>query len=107
LRDPLLGPLIATTLAAVVGVGLAAVLANQTLAIILVVVWSVTAESLLVGFVPEVGRWLPGGAASAMAGTATAEGGLLPFWGAPAVLTGYAGVLAVAGARRLGRQELT
>jgi ABC-2 type transport system permease protein len=105
--SPLLGALIATSLAAVVGIGLGALLSNQTLAITLVIVWSVTAESLLVGFLPEVGRWLPGGASSALAGTATAEGGLLPFWGAAAVLVGYALALAAAGGRRLARREIT
>ena len=105
--SPLLGAIIAAALAAVLGVGLGALLTNQTLAITLVIVWSVTAESLLVGFLPEVGRWLPGGAASALAGTATAEGGLLPFWGAAAVLGGYALALAAAGGRRLARREIT
>jgi hypothetical protein len=104
---PLLGALVATTLAAVVGVGLGALLTNQTLAITLVVVWSATAESLLVGFLPEVGRWLPGGAAGALAGTATAEGGLLPFWGAALVLLGYAAAAAAAGERALARRDLT
>jgi ABC-2 type transport system permease protein len=105
--SPLLGAFIATALAAVVGIGLGALLTNQTLAITLVIVWSVTAESLLVGFLPEVGRWLPGGAVSALAGTATAEGGLLPFWGAAAVLVGYAAALAAAGGRRLARMGIT
>ena len=76
-------------------------------AITLVIVWSVTVESLLVGFLPEVGRWLPGGASSGLAGTATAEGGLLPFWGAAAVLVGYALAIAAAGERRLARREIT
>ena len=105
--SPLLGALIATTLAAVVGIGVGALLKNQTLAITLMIVWTTLVESLLVGFLPEVGRWLPTGASSALAGTATAEGGLLPFWGAAVVLGGYAVVLAAAGMRRLQRTEIT
>jgi ABC-2 type transport system permease protein len=105
--SPLLGALIATTLAAVAGIGVGALLTNQTLAITLVVVWTALVESLLVGFLPEVGRWLPTGASSALAGTATAEGGLLPFWGAAVVLAGYALVLAAGAARRLARTEIT
>jgi ABC-2 type transport system permease protein len=104
---PLLGALIATTLAAVVGIGVGALLTNQTLAITLMIVWTTLVESLLVGFLPEVGRWLPTGASSALAGTATAEGGLLPFWGAAVVLAGYALVLAAAGTRRMQRTEIT
>jgi ABC-2 type transport system permease protein len=73
----------------------------------LVVVWTGIAESLLVGFLPEVGRWLPGGAASALSGTATAEGGLLPFWGAAALLVGYGVAAAAAGTRRMERREIT
>jgi len=57
--------------------------------------------------VPEVGRWLPGGAAGALAGTATAEGGLLPFWAAALVLLAYAAAAAVAGERALARRDLT
>lgn len=105
--SPLVGALVATTLAAVVGIGVGALLVNQTLAFTLVIVWTATAESLLVGFLPEVGRWLPGGAASALAGTATAEGGLLPFWGAAAVLVGYALALVAASGRRLARKDVT
>ena len=56
---------------------------------------------------PEVGRWLPGGAAGALAGTATAEGGLLPFWAAALVLLAYAAAAAVAGERALARRDLT
>jgi ABC-2 type transport system permease protein len=105
--SPLLGALIATPLAAAAGIGVGALLTNQTLAMTLVVVWTALVESLLVGFLPEVGRWLPTGASSALAGTATAEGGLLPFWGAAVVLVGYALALAAAGGRRLARTEIT
>jgi ABC-2 type transport system permease protein len=72
-----------------------------------VVVWTSIVEALLVGFLPEVGRWLPGGAVNALAGTATEKGGLLPFWGAAVVLVGYGLALAVAGTRRIERREIT
>lgn len=103
---PVLGALIATGLAAVVGIGLGALLPNQTLAITVVIVWTSIVEALLVGFLPEVGRWLPTGAASALGGTVTAEGGLLPFWGAALLLTGYGLALAAAGTRLVGRREI-
>jgi len=104
---PVLGAVIATGLAAAVGIGLGALMPNQTLAITVVVVWTSIVESLLVGFVPEVGRWLPTGAASALGGTVTANAGLLPFWGAALVLTGYAVAIAAAGANVVTRKEIT
>lgn len=90
-----------------VGVGLGALMPNQTLAITVVVVWTSIVEGLLVGFVPEVGRWLPTGAANALGGTVTANGGLLPFWGAALILTGYGLALAAARTRLVGRREIT
>jgi ABC-2 type transport system permease protein len=104
---PVLGAFIATGLAAAVGIGLGALMPNQTLAITVVVVWTSIVEALLVGFLPEVGRWLPTGAASSLGGTPTAEGGLLPFWGAALVLTGYGLALAAAGTRAVERREIT
>jgi hypothetical protein len=104
-----LGSLLVTTLAAVVGAAVGAVIQAQTLTITLAVVWTSLAESLLVGLLPEVGRWLPGGASAALAGTATANGGLLGFWPAAALLAAYALLLvgAGAGAERLRRTEVT
>ena len=104
---PVLGALIGTALAAVVGVGLGALLPNQILAITVVVVWTSVVDALLVGFAPEIGRWLPGGASSALAGTATPEGGLLPVWGAAALLAVYGLAFAAAGTRVLERREIT
>ena len=104
---PLLGALIGSMLAAVVGIGLGALFSNQTVVVTLVIIWTALVESLLVGFLPEVGRWLPGGAASALAGTATEEGGLLPFWGAAVMLAGYGIAVAAAGTRRIERKEIT
>lgn len=104
---PLLGAVLSTALAAVVGIGLGALLSNQTLAMTVVILWSMVVEALLIGFLPEVGRWLPGGAASALAGTATAEGGLLPFWGAALLLTGYGLTLAASGTRFVVRRAIT
>ncbi len=104
---PVLGAFIATGLAAAVGIGLGALMPNQTLAITVVVVWTSIVEALLVGFLPEVGRWLPTGAASSLGGTVTAEGGLLPFWGAALLLTGYGLALAAAGTRVVERRAIT
>ena len=71
------------------------------------VVWTSIVDALLVGFVPEIGRWLPAGAASALSGTVTAEGGLLPFWGAALLATAYGLALAAAGTRLVERRQIT
>jgi ABC-type transport system involved in multi-copper enzyme maturation permease subunit len=104
---PLLGALLSTALAAVVGIGLGAIMPNQTLAITVVVVWTSVVDAILIGFVPEIGRWLPGGAASSLAGTATPEGGLLPIWGAALLLAGYGLAFTAAGTRLVVRRAIT
>jgi ABC-2 type transport system permease protein len=102
----LLGAVLATVLGAVVGVGLGALIRNQTAAITIALVWTQVVEGLLVGFVPEVGRWFPGGAASALAGVATPNGGLLPMGAAALLLTGYGLVFAAAGASAISRRDI-
>lgn len=104
---PVAGALLAMALGVIFGIGIGGVIHHQTTAIIVIVVWTSIIEALLTGFVPEVGRWLPAGAASAMGGTWTSEGGLLPFWAAALVLAGYCGTAAVAGTRIIARKDLT
>jgi len=104
---PILGGLIGTGLMTAFGIGLGALMPNQILAITVVIVWSTTVEALLINVVPEVGRWLPMGAASALSGTWSAEEGLLPFWSAGIVLTGYTLALAAAGTNLVTRREIT
>jgi ABC-2 type transport system permease protein len=103
---PLLAAIVVTALYAVIGIGLGALLRSQTLATIAALIWAFMVESILVGFIPEIGRWLPGGAANALAGTATAEGGLLPLWGAALVLAGYGLAFAAAGTRVVLRRDI-
>jgi ABC-2 type transport system permease protein len=104
---PVAGALLSMTLGAIFGIGIGAVIHNQTIAITAIVVWTSIIETFLTGFVPEIGRWLPAGAASALGGTWTSEGGLLPFWAAALVLTGYSATAAAAGTRLMSRQDLT
>jgi len=102
----LLGSLAATALAPVVGVGFGALVTSQTVAITIALIWSQVVEGLLVGFLPEVGRWLPGGAASALAGVETPNGGMLPMWAAAVVLAAYGLAFAAAGAAALARRDV-
>jgi ABC-2 type transport system permease protein len=106
-RTPLLGALLSVALAAALGIGIGALINNQTVAVSVIVVWTAVIESLLTGFLPEIGRWLPQGAASALGGVITSEGGLLPFWIAAAVLISYAVAVAGAGTQLIARKDLT
>lgn len=102
----LLGSVAATVLGAVVGVGLGSMVRNQTAAITIALVWTQVVEGILVGFVPEVGRWFPGGAANALAGVSTPNGGLLPMGAAAVLLTAYGLAFAAAGASTLARRDI-
>jgi ABC-2 type transport system permease protein len=103
---PLLGALAATALYPLVGVGVGTLLRNQTVAVTVALVWVLVVEGVLVGFAPAVGRWLPGGAGSALTGVATANGGLLPMWGAALLLAGYGLAFAAASTRLIMRRDI-
>jgi hypothetical protein len=90
----------------VIGVGIGALVRNQNIAVTGVLVWTVGIETLLVTFVPEIGRWLPGGASSALTGVATPERGLLAGWAGALVLAAYATAFVAAGARVLVRRDV-
>ncbi len=104
---PVAGALLSLALGVIFGIGIGGLIPNQTIAITVIVVWSSIIETFLTGFVPEVGRWLPTGAASALGGTWTIEGGLLPFWAAALVLTGYSAATAAAGTHLITRKDMT
>ncbi len=103
----LLGGIVATALFALVGVGVGSMVRNQTAAVAGAAVWVVVVEGLLVSFAPDVGRWLPGGAAAALSGVATANGGLLPIWGAALLLTVYGLAFAAAGTRFVLQRDIS
>jgi ABC-type transport system involved in multi-copper enzyme maturation permease subunit len=101
----LLGAIAATTIAGMVGVGIGALLTNQTLAITTTLIWSFVVEAIAVSFVPELGRWMPGGAAGAMSGASTYND-LLPGWAAALVFAGYGVAFAAAGTRFVLRRDV-
>ena len=103
----LLGAMAATVLSAVVGVGVGCLVRNQTAAVAIALGWTMVVEGLLVSFMPEIGRWLPGGAVSALSGAATAEGGLLPMWGGALLLGAYGLAFAAAGTRFIQRSDIS
>jgi ABC-2 type transport system permease protein len=103
----LAGGIAATALGALMGVGLGALMTNQTLAVTATLVWVLVVESLLGSFAPGVGRFFPGGTASAMSSVAPPSGAALPFWIAGLLFAGYALVAAEAGTRLVVRRDIT
>lgn len=93
----LAGTLAYTTLFAVLGVAVGALVRNQVSAVGGALMWFAVVEHTLVNLAPSVGRWLPGGAGQAIVRTPL-DGLLSPVAGT-AVLVGYAAVIAAAGIR--------
>jgi len=101
----ILGGLTATALCAIIGVGLAALLRNQTLAVTTVLVL-LTVESLLISNAPEVDRWLPAGASNAITQVATPKGGLLPMWAGALLFAAYGLAFATTGTRGIAHRDI-
>ena len=93
----LAGTLAYTTLFAVLGVAVGAVVRNQVSAVGGALVWFAVVEHTLVNLIPSVGRWLPAGAGQAIVRTPL-DGLLSPLAGT-AVLVVYAAVIAAVGIR--------
>lgn len=92
----LIGSAVSTTLYATLGVSVGALVRSQVAGIVVAVVWFFYAEYLLVWLLPDVGRWVPGGAAKAVSGWNMAGGDLLPAWAGGLLFVAYALVVAVA-----------
>lgn len=104
----LVGSLVGVTLYAMLGVGFGALIRNQVAAVITALLWMLLVESTLVSFLPEVGRWTPGGAAQAMTLSEPLRGGdLLSPWAGAALFVGYCVLLAALGARTTMRRDIT
>jgi ABC-type transport system involved in multi-copper enzyme maturation permease subunit len=91
----LLGGAAAAALWSAIGLGIGAVVRNQIGAIVGLCAWALLVESIVVGFVPNVGRFLPGASGLALAGVG--DGKLLGPVAGVLVLACYAVVLAAAG----------
>lgn len=94
-----LGATAGTVLYGALGVAVGALIRNQAAAIVITLVWMMVIENIFVGLLPALGRWLPGGAASALTSFSVKSGDLLPMWAAVLVLAAYATGFAVAGSR--------
>jgi ABC-type methionine transport system permease subunit len=91
----------------VIGVGVGALIRNQIAAVVAALVWEFVLEAILIGVVPAVGKWLPGGAARGLTRETLSSGNLLPAWGAGLVLLAYGLAFAVAGSQLLVRRDVT
>jgi hypothetical protein len=102
-----LGAAAGTALYAVLGVAVGALIRNQIAAVVGALAWVLIVEQLVVAFLPEVGRWLPGGAASAMFQASVPGGDLLAAWAGALVFLAYAAVFAILGTRLTLSRDVT
>jgi hypothetical protein len=104
----------------VLGVGLGTLLNNQLAAIVTVLLYLLLVEQIIIGLaslfgVGQIEEYLPGGAANAVltdlasAGSlgGLLGGGVLPWWMALLIFTGYALVAVLAGAAAAQRRDVT
>src|SRR3954468_2226098 len=104
----LLGATASTAIGGLVGVGIGALLTNQTLAITVTMVWIFVVETMLTSFASSVGKWLPGAAASSMSGVAPpGDANYLPMWAAALLFTVYGLAFAALGSRLLVRRDIS
>ena len=90
---------------AAIGVGLGAIVRNQVLAVIGLIVWAMLIDNLLVNLVPSVGSYTPGAASAAIIADpadyvlGAAAGGLL--------LLGYVAAFVAIGSLLVARRDVT
>jgi hypothetical protein len=104
-KEILAGSLAGGALFGVMGVGLAALLKDQVLALFVAIGWTLLVDSILTGVAPEVGKFLPSGALSGLLNSGGADLLDPPLGGL--VLLGYAALFVVAGGLVAQRRDLT
>jgi ABC-2 type transport system permease protein len=104
----LIGGVAAGALFGAAGAGLGALIANQTAAVTVSLVWLLAVEGLVVSLKSSgINRWLPGGALSAVAHGGSAPNTGLQFWAAVGCGVVYAGTLVAAGGLRIVHRDVT
>jgi ABC-2 type transport system permease protein len=105
----LIGGAAAGALFGAAGAGLGALLANQTAAVTVSLVWLLAAEGLVVSLTstPTVHRWLPGGALSTVAQGGSSATTAIQFSVAVGCALAYTASLVAAGALRLVHRDVT
>jgi ABC-2 type transport system permease protein len=90
LPQVLIGATASTVLYAMLGVSLGALIRHQAAAIAVAFGWFYYAEYLVVWLLPEIGKWVPGGAAKSLIGfSLNGTITLLPAWIGGPVFLGY------------------
>lgn len=102
----ILGAMLAVTLYGAMGVGVGSLVRNQVAAIVGSLILFLVVGDLLAGLVPEVGRWLPNGAADAMARLSSLGGQLLEPWAGAVVFLAWAVGLAALGSATTMRRDV-
>ena len=104
----LIGGVAAGALFGAAGAGLGALIANQTAAVTVSLVWLLAAEGLVVSLTSSgINRWLPGGAMSAVAQGGTHPNTAVQLWAAVGCAVAYTGTLVAAGAHRIVHRDVT
>jgi hypothetical protein len=88
------------------GVAIGAAIRNQTVAVVVPLIWFGVIEQLLPSY--GLGRlmpWLPGGASAALSGARFP--GVLPVWAALLVFLAYVAALLLPGARAISTRDIT
>ncbi len=102
------GAVLGYAIYAAVGVCVGALVRNQIAAVVGALLWTVLAESLTVALLPQVGRWLPGGAVDGVLQSTPVRGGTyLPVWAAALLLTAYGVAFAMLAAATTLRRDVT
>ena len=102
----LAGTVLAFALYGMLGVGVGTLIHNQVAAILITLVWIMVVEGIVVGLLPDVGKWLPGGALASVVGAANTRGQYLPMWGGALLLAGYSVALAVIGTVLMTKRDV-
>lgn len=113
----LIAAVLSTGMWAVFGAALGALARNQVAGVVVAFVWFFYVEWFLVQLLPEVGRWVPTGAARAAVGWSREgmvgfdgtpiPGELLPVWAGALLFVGYVAVAAVAAQVLTVRRDVT
>ncbi|MDO9410717.1 hypothetical protein [Patulibacter sp.] len=101
---PMAGGVLASGLAAVVGLALAVLGRCRTWVLVLALLWYFVGEAVLPGPLPDVARWTPGGAVTALGTSVTPWG--LDFGAGLALLAGWTAFALVLARSSLTRWEL-
>ena len=102
------GAALCYALYALLGLAIGSLITNQVVAILVTLLWVVLVESLVVGLLPQIGKWLPGGAAASILQSTTIDGdNLLPVWAGVVVLFAYAAVIGAIALRTTLRRDIT